>query len=66
LASLHADRKYNNTRQRIHFILELPWSEDKAVQQSGLSPRRNQCTAPVRKIVMIDSASEKRFARAIA
>ena len=66
MASLHAGRKYNNTRQRIHFILELPWSEDKAVQQSGLSHRKNQCTAPVRKIEMIDSAGEKRFARAIA
>lgn len=53
-------------KRRIHVILQLPWSADKALQQLGRSHRSNESSAPFYKIIFTKIAGEKRLVSTMA
>lgn len=61
--SLHATEK---SKRRVHIILQLPWSAEKALQQLGRTHRSNQVYTPHYKIIFTDLAGEKRLISTIA
>ena len=61
--SLHATDK---TKKRIHIIIQLPWSAEKALQQLGRTHRSNQSYAPHYNILFSKLAGEKRLISTIA
>ena len=64
--SFHADKRFKNTQQRVHYILQPGWSADKAVQGLGRSHRTNQVYAPIYRLVTTDVPAQKRFISSIA
>jgi len=64
--SLHSDKKCGNKEQRIHIILESPWSAMNTSQQIGRTNRSNQVQSPKYVVLMSDVPGEKRFATALA
>ena len=64
--SFHADRRYKNQEQRVHYILQPGWSADKAIQGLGRSHRTNQSSTPIYRLVTTDIPAQKRFISSIA
>ena len=65
--SLHADKSLDGVapRQRIHIFLELPWSCDMFLQQSGRAHRSNQHFAPKYILMASNVPGEQRFVASI-
>ena len=64
--SYHADRGCQNTRRRVHYLLEAGWRADGAIQGLGRSHRTNQASAPIFRPVVTDVCGERRFISTIA
>ncbi|MEO1148904.1 MAG: strawberry notch C-terminal domain-containing protein, partial [Cyanobacteria bacterium J06638_22] len=64
--SYHADLDCQNTRRRVHYLLEAGWLADGAIQGLGRSHRTNQATAPIFRPVITDVRGERRFISTIA
>ncbi|CEM19277.1 unnamed protein product [Vitrella brassicaformis CCMP3155] len=66
--SLHCDKSLEqlNSRPRVMFTLELPWSADKAVQQFGRIHRSNQLKCPEFHLVVTEMGGEIRFTSTIS
>lgn len=61
--SLHCE---NNNKKRLHIILQLPWSAEKALQQLGRTHRSNQTQPPEYLMLFTDLAGEKRLISCIS
>lgn len=61
--SLHAEPE--DSRQRLHLILEVPWSSESFLQQCGRTHRTNQSSAPEFVLLTTDLPGESRFVAAI-
>jgi hypothetical protein len=59
--SYHADLGCRNQRQRVHYVLELGWRADAAIQGLGRSNRTNHKQPPIFRPVATDVKGEKRF-----
>lgn len=59
--SLHADRNRKNQQERVHFIIEYPWSPEKLVQTLGRTLRSNAASSPLYVVVKTDIPTEARF-----
>jgi P-loop containing NTP hydrolase pore-1/C-terminal domain on Strawberry notch homologue len=64
--SYHADLCCQNTKRRIHYLLESGWRADNAVQGLGRSHRTNQASAPIFRPVVTDVKGERRFISTIS
>lgn len=59
--SLHAHKDARNQQQRVHLILQTPWSPEKLVQTLGRTLRSNATSAPIYVMLQTDIPTEKRF-----
>ncbi len=64
--SLQSDRRVDNQRRRLHIPPELPWGDDRAIQQFVLTHRSNQVNAPEYVFLISDLAGEQRFVATVA
>lgn len=64
--SYHADRRAQNRRRRMHYLLEPGWKAAEAVQGLGRTHRTDQESAPLFRPVTTDVRGEKRFISTIA
>src|SRR3546814_9686240 len=62
----HSDLGAKNRRQRIHYLLEVGWKADAAIQGFGRSHRTNQKQPPRYRPVSTDVKAQKRFISTIA
>ena len=64
--SLHASNSCKNQLKRMHIILQLPWSAEKAVQQLGRTHRSYQVSPPHYKLIISELGGERRLASVVA
>ena len=64
--SYHASLDHRNQQTRIHFLLELGWRADKAIQGIGRTHRTHQAQPPVFRPVTTNCKGESRFTSTIA
>ena len=64
--SLHSSISCKNQKRRMHIILQLPWSAEKAVQQLGRTHRSYQVIPPHYKLLLTDLGGERRLASVVA
>lgn len=64
--SYHADLNTVNRRRRSHYLLEVGWRADSAIQGLGRSHRTNQASAPIFRPVTTNVRGERRFISTIA
>ncbi|WP_375514062.1 strawberry notch-like NTP hydrolase domain-containing protein [uncultured Nostoc sp.] len=64
--SYHADLNAVNRRRRSHYLLEVGWKADNAIQGLGRSHRTNQASAPLFRPVTTNVRGERRFISTIA
>jgi len=64
--SFHADNTAQNTRKRIHYILQPGWRADAAVQGFGRTHRTNQASEPHYVLPTTNLKAQKRFVSSIA
>lgn len=62
--SLHAHEA--GSRPRLHITVELPWSCERLVQQSGRSHRAGQTSLPQYRVMVTDAPAELRFVSTVA
>ena len=64
--SYHAELSAQNTRLRVHYLLEPGWKADTAIQGLGRTHRTNQAQPPLFRPVSTNVKAEKRFLSTIA
>lgn len=64
--SFHADHTAQNTRKRVHYILQPGWRADAAVQGFGRTHRTNQASEPHYVLPTTNLKAQKRFVSSIA
>lgn len=64
--SYHASLDHRNQQTRVHFLLELGWRADKAIQGIGRTHRTHQAQPPVFRPVTTNCKGESRFTSTIA
>jgi len=64
--SLHASVTCKNQLRRMHIVLQLPWSAEKAVQQLGRTHRSYQTVPPHYKLLISEIGGERRLASVVA
>src|SRR3990167_526498 len=63
--SLHASISCKNQQRRLHIVLQLPWSAEKAVQQLGRTHRSYQTSPPKYKLLITELGGERRLASVV-
>ncbi|UCI09485.1 strawberry notch family protein [Mesorhizobium sp. B1-1-8] len=64
--SYHAELAARNTRLRVHYLLDVGWKADTAIQGLGRTHRTNQAQPPLFRPISTNVKAEKRFLSTIA
>lgn len=64
--SLHSDRRFLNTKKRVHIVFEIPQTSKKAIQALGRTNRTGQVVPPHYVLLHTDIPSERREFSALA